>query len=221
MSTDEETNASPSDAPPATDETAGGGADEAKEPYRIVVGVDFGQTGDDAIVEALRIVREHPNDELHPVHVIPTSGTSDAKKLDAMADEMDKAGEKLRRRVLDIARDLFPAETWHQPMVFHVRVGKVAETLHQVAIDVTASMVVVGHRFQSGVERLILGSSAEKLVRIAHLPVLIARPPNFEGLEPTAKPDPRRPGEVLHDSHYAHSELVRVGGRTSKIPGLL
>lgn len=190
-------------------------------PYRIVVGVDFGQTGDDAIVEALRIAREHPNDELHPVHVVASTGVPDARKLDEMADQMAQSGEKLRRRVLDLARDLYPGDVWHQPMVFHVRVGKVAETLHQVAIDVAASMLIVGHRLQSGVERLILGSSAEKLVRIARLPVLIARPPNFEGLARTAQPDPRRPGEVLHDEHYAHSEVVRVGGRTSRIPGLL
>lgn len=191
-----------------------------RAPYRIVVGVDFDKPGDDALAEALRMARENANDELHVVHVVKMRG-DDAKSIDRAADEMQARANELRVRVVDVCATVFPNEEWEQELVYHVRLGDPADALHQVAIDYEANLVVVGTHARSGIEKLLLGSVAEKLVRIAQLPVLVARPRNFGGSRKSSRPEAPRPGEVLHDEHYHASERVTFRGRGGHISGLV
>ena len=191
-----------------------------RERYKIVIGVDFEQTGDDALAESLRIAREHPNDELHAVHVVKLAGDS-AKQLDDAADRMGAAATKLRERVHAVCEALFPEEEWEQDFVFHVRIGEPAEAIHQVAIDYAAHLLVVGTHGRKGLSKLVLGSVADELVKTAHLPVLIATPRDFEGLEKSARADDKRPGEDLSDPHYHASERVSFGRRGGHIAGLI
>lgn len=193
--------------------------ESARETYRIVIGVDFEKTGDDAIADALRIAREHPNDELHPVHVLVPSGGS-ANQLAKLDREMESAIEEMQKRVYAVSEQVFPGEKWDQRMVFHVRVGAPAEALHQVAIDYDAHMLVVGTHARKGLEKLVIGSVAEKLMKIAHLPVLVARERQLEGLPRTERPDAPREGQELHDEVH-RSELVTFGRRPSHIAGLI
>lgn len=196
--------------------------EKARERYRIVIGVDFEQTGDDAIADALRIAREHPNDELHVVHVVALSpDTHNAAKLDAVSDQMQAAAKKLREHMHAVCDRIFPGEEWEQDAVFHVRVGDPAEAIHQVAVDVEANVVVVGTHARTGIGKLVLGSVAEKLVRIARLPVLVARERDFEGLAKSAKPDAARKGEQLHDENYHVSDRLQFGSGGRHIAGLL
>lgn len=196
--------------------------ENARNRYRIVIGVDFEQTGDDAIADALRIAREHPNDELHVVHVVPLSpDTHSAAKIDAIADRMQEAAKKLREHMHKVCDRIFPDEEWEQDAVFHVRVGDPAEAIHQVAVDVEANVLVVGTHARTGIGKLILGSVAEKLVRIARLPVLVARERDFSGLAKSATPDAARKGELLHDEHYHTSDRLRFGSGGRHIAGLL
>jgi hypothetical protein len=62
-------------------------------------------------------------------------------------------------------------------------------TLLQMAVDYDADLMVVGTHGRRGVERMMLGSVAEELVRKARCPVLVARPKDYTGLERTPRPD--------------------------------
>jgi len=193
-----------------------------REPYRIVVGVAFDETGDQALVEAIRIARDHPNDELHPVHVVETTPTHDAGRLAQLADLAETARDHLRKRVLEIVDVLYPGESWEQSFVLHVRIGRAAEALEQVAVDVNADLLVIGTHGRKGVERFFLGSVAETLMNKAHLSVLVARPKDFTGLPQTEHAEPPRPGESLRpDGVWHHSEVMRFGGRNSHVSGLI
>jgi len=192
-----------------------------RAPYKIVIGVDFETTGDHALADALRLSREHPNDELHPVFVVKLSGDShSSEELAAANDEMEKAAKALRERTLNICAGLFPGEQWEQPMHFHVRLGDPAEAIHQVAVDYDANLIVVGTHGRKGLKKLVLGSVAEKLIETAHCPVLVARERQFDGLNRSDKPDAARPGEDLH-AGFHRSELLKFSGRSSHISGLL
>ena len=94
-----------------------------------------------------------------------------------------------------------------------------------VAVDVEADLIVVGTHGARGVERLLLGSVAQAIVRSAKLPVLVARPKRLAGLPKTPGIDAPRPGAPLHaerEDMHASSELVDVGGHTpSHIAGLI
>lgn len=193
-----------------------------RAPYKIVIGVDFDITGDHALADALRLAREHPNDELHPVYVVKLSGdTHSSEELAKVEEEMDKSAHALRERTLNICAGLFPGEQWEQTMHFHVRLGEPADAIHQVAVDYDADLIVVGTHGRKGLKKLVLGSVAEKLIATALCPVLVARERQFDGLDKSDKPDAARPGQDLHSGGLHRSERLAFGGRGSHISGLL
>jgi nucleotide-binding universal stress UspA family protein len=183
---------------------------------RIVVGVDFTDAGDHALDEAIRYAMRLQNDELHPVFVIDDTKRGLAEVDEALSDARDR----LRERV--IARFVEAGARGEQPVIFHVRIGDPATVLHQVAVDVGASMIVVGTHGRGGFEKLLLGSVAQELVRSARLPILVARPNRLEDLPRTPAPDPADPKRDLHAPRVMSSELVVTPpSRPSHIAGLV
>jgi nucleotide-binding universal stress UspA family protein len=191
--------------------------------YSIVLGIDFTEASEAAIQMGLELSRRVEGDALHLVHVLPAL---DAKRGDHLARESERieaAYTELRAYVLEHANKLGKG-TWTQDTVFHVRRGDPAEALHQVAIDVDAELVIVGTHQRKGLAKLVLGSVAERLVSMARLPVIVACAKNFEGLEKTETPDPRRPGEDLSDHSErpeSRAEQLLLGRRNSHISGLI
>ena len=193
----------------------------SRAPYIVVVGVDFEKTGDDALADALRLVREHPNDELHAVHVVKLGGDHhSASELAKIERQMADAAENLEVRVHNICEAIFPDEIWEQSVHYHVRVGDPADQLHQVAVDYDGDLLIVGTHARTGLKKLLLGSVAQRLVETASLPVLIAREKHFEGLRTSDKADAPRPGEDL-EGGFHRAEHVSFGSRGGHISGLL
>ncbi|MCC6874623.1 MAG: universal stress protein [Sandaracinaceae bacterium] len=183
---------------------------------RIVVGVDFTDNGDHALDEAIRYAVPIDNDELHPVYVI---ARPEAKKLDELNRFLEDARARLRDHV--VARCNALGKQWEQKFVFHVRIGDPAASLHQVAVDVDADLIIVGTHARRGLAKMLVGSVAEELVRVARVPVMVARPKQIDDLPKTPQPDPARPGEDLHAPRGAVLEHVAFGKRPSHISGLL
>jgi hypothetical protein len=68
-----------------------------------------------------------------------------------------------------------------------VRSGEADREIVQVASDVSADLIVVGTHGRTGIERLIVGSVAERVLRFAPCPVLAVRPkalPAWPAIEP-------------------------------------
>ncbi len=59
----------------------------------------------------------------------------------------------------------------------HARLGATHRELTDVAEETDAGLIVVGSREHSGMERFMIGSTADRLVRTAPVPVLLARTP--------------------------------------------
>lgn len=138
----------------------------------IVVGVDFSVTSVRAVAAAHDIVRLAKNPELHLVHVVHPVGRAPALSELATATEveqvtmLDEASEELGK----LAREAAGATGVH--VHTHVRVGEPEREIAQLASDVGADLVVVGTHGRSGIERVLLGSVAESVVRRAPCPVL-------------------------------------------------
>ncbi|HEU5320935.1 MAG TPA: universal stress protein [Methylomirabilota bacterium] len=62
-----------------------------------------------------------------------------------------------------------------------LRVGVAHAEILKAAGEEHAEMVVLGTHGRTGLDRLLLGSVAERVVRLAHCPVLTVRPPEGEG----------------------------------------
>ena len=184
---------------------------------RIVVGVDFTEVGDVALDKAIRYARRLETSELHPVFVITERVKNHLEEVNRHLDEAYKA---LRKRVVDHCEAL--AEQWEQHIFFHVRLSKEpAEAIHQVAIDVDADAIFVGTHGRRGVQKMLLGSVAEQLVRTAHVPVMVARPNELSELEKTPKPEPAVPGEDIHHARVMATEHIAFGKRPSHIAYLI
>jgi nucleotide-binding universal stress UspA family protein len=191
-------------------------------PNRIVVGVDLLETGDHALREALRLAQYMPNSEVHATYVIATEpGLHDARRLLQMSDELTERIQDLREHVEKVTAAPWVGEARTQAVVLHVRIGAPAEALVQVAVDVEADLIVVGTHGRSGIEKLILGSVAQELVRIAPLPVVVARPKDMTILRKSQRPEPAQPGDEIPRTSVTDRIHLEFVARNSHISGLI
>lgn len=164
-----------------------------------VVGVDFQECGDDAIVEGLTWLGRDEGRVLHALHVLDPSDVKDnpiKPALVAKEEALERVPEALAGWIAQLAAQhkLPLAKERIRP---HVRIGKPVDTVLQMAIDYDADIIIVGTHARRGLDRMLLGSVAEKLVRMAHCPVLVARPKNYTRAEKTKLPDAAyAPGEA-------------------------
>lgn len=192
--------------------------------YRIVVGIDFGPSGDEAFKMAIELGREIPNAELHLTAVVVERSESPSASRIAADERLAEEAVKKLSEYTEGKRAGYDGLAFSRPVVQHVRIGDPAEALHQVAVDVDASLIIVGTRGTRGLARLVLGSTSERLVKLAKLPVLVARTKDFSGLEKSVtRPEPPRPGQTEADLHappsYEQRSIMSFGGRISHVAG--
>jgi nucleotide-binding universal stress UspA family protein len=190
--------------------------------YRILVATDFSPGSDFALRHALTILGRIAGSELHLVHVVVDPALH--AKLDRDARLLDDSLERLRAGVRAITESS-EGERTERAVVHHVRLGRsAARAIEEVARDVAADLVVVGSHARRGLERLVLGSVAEDLLRSGRVALLVARPNVWDGMEPQAKIEPPKPGVNVRAKRYdlvESSERIVWHHRPSHIAGLL
>lgn len=156
--------------------------------YVIVAGVDFSEVSREALAEAGRMALLAERGELHVVHVV-ANPVAPASIQGTMAPELsylievDQAADKLRSTVASLALP-------DVRLAGHIRVGRPDREIAQLASDVGADLVVVGSYGHRGLERLLLGSVAESLVRRCPCAVLVHRARSAPAWELIEKPCP-------------------------------
>jgi nucleotide-binding universal stress UspA family protein len=170
---------------------------EAGKNYIIVVGIDYSDAGDLALDRAFELAAEKTTAEVHILHVMPAAMPLTALDLNAILPTQDRqaieqATRTLREyadRRLQLFQDhvLSPKRLFHRA-VSHLRFDAPAQELAQLASDLEADLVVVGTHGRRGAARLILGSVAEEVVRLAPCPVLVVRPKSADESVPKIEP---------------------------------
>lgn len=146
--------------------------------YRtIVVGIDYSETGLLALERALALA----TGTLHVVHVVEpfaAMAVPAGPVLVPPEQSTEQAATTLRQYV-----EGHLAKAWEgqdrptvSVVVSHVALGVPAEQVVQIASDLDADLIVVGTHGRRGVKRFMLGSIAERVVRLATCPVLVVRP---------------------------------------------
>jgi nucleotide-binding universal stress UspA family protein len=152
--------------------------------YRIVVGVDFSEIGDTALEQAFTLASATPLAEPHVIHVASAFGPVLRLELteEIRTVSMREAAEYLRQYVeRRLQRFTPPYGGGFERAATHVRVGSAAEQIAQLASDLEADLVVVGTHGRRGIRRLLVGSVAEGVVRLARCPVYVVRPKDHQG----------------------------------------
>lgn len=194
------------------------------ETYRIVVGVDFGPSGEEAFRMAMELGREIPHAELHLTAVVVEHTQSPSATRIAIDERLVEDASARLRDYIESKRVAYEGAEFSRPVVHHVRLGDAAEALHQVAVDVDARLIIVGTRGTRGLARLVLGSVSERLVKLAKVPVLVARPNELAGMEKSiTRPEAPRPGQTEADLHapasYERRSVMEFGARTTRVAG--
>lgn len=138
----------------------------------IVVGLDFSPESTRALETAVVIAR--PFDaELHLVHAfdvpLPFVGPAEIAIPEAtLTTFRDAAARKLEKARASVAAQGVRAET-------HLTEVPAAPALARVAREIGADLVVVGTRGLGRLAHVLLGSVAERTIRLAPCPVLTVR----------------------------------------------
>ncbi len=144
---------------------------------RVLVATDFAPSAEAAWTRALELARVHGS-ELLLLHVyVELPAYPDI----AAAVEVQRIYEEQRQwvqRALDERVALAAGAGVRARAV--LRVGPPADTICQTAADERCDLIVVGTHGHHGLERLVLGSVAERVVRDAPCPVLVVKTPPVE-----------------------------------------
>jgi len=200
---------------------------EASAPtQRLAVAVDFTPASEHAIAAAIALAQRVPHTAIHVVHVLPVDPWIKTDGLPRESAAMEAASRKLRELVLEVGLRA-PGRRWDQEVSFHVRLGDAVEAILQLVVDVDADLLIVGTHGRRGLERLLLGSVATRLVMEARLPVYVARPKELEGLPRSEIPALPLPGSERAATNAAllprsdQRATLELGARTAHISGLV
>lgn len=144
-------------------------------PYVILVALQFDETGGMALQEACQIAKRDPRAELHIVNVVtPGLGVDEHGESAGLNVQLARAPQRLRDYV-----DRACSGT-SLKIVAHVRTGNPYEVILEEASELGADLIVLGTHRRKGLEKFMLGSVAERVVREASCSVLIASPGNYK-----------------------------------------
>lgn len=133
------------------------------ENVHVVVGFDFTTSARAALQRAIGVGTRAPWHVLHFVCVLERGDIDEATRQ--------------QEHVTETVRDaLIEAKVEGKVHFFvHVHIGKPADEILRVAKDVGADLIIVGSKGLTGLERAVLGSVSEKVVREAGCTVEVAR----------------------------------------------
>lgn len=149
------------------------------EHSQIVVGFDFTHSARAAMYRAIAVANRAPFHILHFVCAVEPHGQIPTMPHHGRVD-LDYA-DRVREALLDaISAELKGAAIADRVHFFvHVRIGHAAEEILDLAREVGADLIIVGSKGLTGVERFVLGSVAERVVREAGCTVEVARPKTY------------------------------------------
>jgi nucleotide-binding universal stress UspA family protein len=141
---------------------------------RIVVGTDFSDAAEHALDYAIELAKKLGG-EIVLVHAyeLPTYAFPEGAVIHAeLVDRIGKVSEDaLNSAVRERAKSGVPIKP-------AIRTGNAWREVLAVAEEEKADLVVIGTHGRRGIARVIMGSVAERVVRMATCPVLTVRPPH-------------------------------------------
>ena len=149
---------------------------ESLQLKRILVPLDFSSASLQALQYTIRLAEKF-RAAIHLVHIQPADELTAISKAghlmlncaDAIALMQDRLGEIQRRH---------DVQFW--PDNCHVLSGRPFEEVCKLASEIEADLIVLPTRGYSGLKHVVLGSTAERIVRFAPCPVLVLRGARYQ-----------------------------------------
>jgi nucleotide-binding universal stress UspA family protein len=149
----------------------------------VVVGYNFSHTGHAALSRAVSLAARAPH---HVLHIVCVVSPNEPIPSIPVYDGVDYMYATRVQEALAIAvqEELESAQVLSRVNFFvHARIGKPVEEILTIAREVGADLIIVGSHDLTGLERLVLGSTSEKIVREAGCSVEVARAKQYPEVE--------------------------------------
>jgi nucleotide-binding universal stress UspA family protein len=142
---------------------------------RILVAVDGSPTSLRGLDEAIKIAKSSGG-RLMLVNVVNellmTGDVVPSVYYDSIVQSLRESGIKVLEQTAAIVRR---ADVACEPQLIETLGGRVADQIVKQAKDWSADLIVMGTHGRRGLERLAMGSDAELVLRLSHVPVLLVR----------------------------------------------
>ncbi|MGD9126591.1 MAG: universal stress protein [Planctomycetia bacterium] len=134
----------------------------------VVVPFDFSEDAAHALETALEMTTD--SSHIHVVHVLPVLETTDPGMIWETIDDTQRAEQAQKALDEDLEKRGLTGE-------YHLRIefGDPGHAIVDYACEVEAGLIVVASHGMSRLRHLLLGSVAERVVRLAHCPVLVLK----------------------------------------------
>jgi len=142
---------------------------------RILVPIDGSDTSQRALQEAIKVGNRES--QLRLVYVLEENYLLDAEGF-AYIDLVDlqKAVRLTGERTLALAADkVKQSGTKVETVLLEAKGERIANVIENEAKHWQANLIVIGTHGRSGINRMLLGSVAEGVVRVSSVPVLLVR----------------------------------------------
>jgi nucleotide-binding universal stress UspA family protein len=138
---------------------------------RILVPLDFSAASMQALDYAVELAKQF-RAAIHLVHVHPPDEASSVPGAAHLLLQSAEAIERLNEELTGIHRKRVEPFC---PENCHVRGGQPYQEIIALAREIDADLIVLSTHGHSGLKHLLLGSTAERVVRLAPCPVLVVR----------------------------------------------
>lgn len=143
---------------------------------RILVPVDGSETSNKALVTALQLAKD-AGGRVQLIHVVEELAyLSGYEQFGGYSEDLFKVMRENGTKVLDDGLAIAQAAGVEaEKILFDDFGGRLAELVADAAKQWNADLIVVGTHGRRGVGRVLLGSGAEQIIRLAPVPILVVR----------------------------------------------
>ena len=139
----------------------------------ILVPLDGSEPSQDALQQALDIA-SGDQATLHLLHVIDSFPVMFELSAQTNFETMKQSLRSWSEGMLETARRKAAEQGVNAQVIVRELVsGRVSDTIVGVARDAACDLIVMGTHGRRGLRRMMLGSDAESVVRLSHIPVLL------------------------------------------------
>lgn len=145
--------------------------------YRqILVPVDGSDTANKALQAALELAKDSGG-RVRAIHVMEeVAYASNFNQFGVYTEELLNAMQEAGKGILqDAMTRAQSADVAADTLLFDSVSGRLAEVVANAAREWNADLIVVGTHGRRGVGRMLMGSGAEQIIRLAPVPVLVIR----------------------------------------------
>jgi nucleotide-binding universal stress UspA family protein len=138
---------------------------------RILVPIDFSKASLRALDVAVPLARDHGG-RLFLLSVVEPAVFSAGMENVAVAVPDSVIAEESKDNLVGIARRLIPANV---PVTVVVDRGRALDVISRVTKEQRIDLIVLTTHGRTGIDRFLMGSTAEQVVRYARCPVFVVR----------------------------------------------